>query len=104
MIQLPFPSTVEPQLRNNTILTITTVVRKIQKNDGQTGSCAWTRGGGGARWTGCQGWYIYLGREVGFVGGGTCKTPTTASAVDGTLMAREWGWYISCHMHTEYLK
>ena len=52
MIQLPFPSTIEAQPRNVTFLTIQTVVRKIQKNDGQTGSCAWTRqcldrGGGG---------------------------------------------------------
>ena len=43
MIQLPFPSTIEAQPRNVTFLTIKTVVRKIQKNDGQVGSCAWTR-------------------------------------------------------------
>ena len=54
MIQLPFPSTIEAQPRNVTFLTIKTVVRKIQKNDGQTGSCVWTRqcldkGGGGHR-------------------------------------------------------
>ena len=54
MMQLPFPSTIEPQLCNDTFLTIKTVVRKIQKNDGQTGSCAWTRqcldkGGGGCQ-------------------------------------------------------
>ena len=64
MTQLPFPSTIEAQprnvtfltmkIRNVTFLTIKIVVRKIQKNDGQTGSCAWTRqcldkGGGGGR-------------------------------------------------------
>ena len=43
MIQLPFPSTIEAQTRNVTFLTIKSVVRKIQKIDGQTGSCAWTR-------------------------------------------------------------
>ena len=43
MIQLPFPFTIEAQPRNVTFLTIKTVVRKIQKNNGQTGSCAWTR-------------------------------------------------------------
>ena len=43
MTQLPFPSTIEAQPRNITFLTIKTMVRKIQKNDGQTGSCAWTR-------------------------------------------------------------
>ena len=52
MIQLPFPSTIEAQTRNITFLTIKIMVRKIQKNDDQTGSCAWTRqcldnGGGG---------------------------------------------------------
>ena len=52
MIQLPFPSTIEAQPCNVTFLTRNTVVRKIQKKDGQTGSCAWTRqcldkGGGG---------------------------------------------------------
>ena len=47
MIQLPFPSTIEAQPRNVTFLTIKTVVRKIQKSDGQMGSCAWTRGGVG---------------------------------------------------------
>ena len=42
--------------RNVTFLTIKTVVRKIHKNDGQTGSCAWTRqcldrgGGGVGKW------------------------------------------------------
>ena len=40
MIQLPFPSTIEVQPRNVAFLTIKTVVRKIHKNDGQTGSCA----------------------------------------------------------------
>ena len=48
MIQLPFPSAIEAQPCSVTFLTIKTMVRKIQKNDGQTGSCAWTRGGGGA--------------------------------------------------------
>ena len=43
MIQLPFPSTIEAQPRNVTFLTIKAVVRKIQKNDGQTGSGAWAR-------------------------------------------------------------
>ena len=38
-----FPFTIEAQPRNVTFLTIKTVVRKIPKNDGQTGSCAWTR-------------------------------------------------------------
>ena len=51
MIQLPFPSTTAAQPHNVTFLTKKTVVRKIQKNDGQMGSCAWTRqcldGGGG---------------------------------------------------------
>ena len=52
MTRPPFPSTTEAQPRNVTFLTMKTVVRKIQKNDGQTGSCAWTRqcfdqGGGG---------------------------------------------------------
>ena len=54
MIQLNFPSTIEAQTRTVTFLTIKSVVRKIQKNDDQTGSCAWTRqcldkgrGGGG---------------------------------------------------------
>ena len=41
MIQLPVPSTIEAQPHNVTFLTIKTVVRKIQKNDSQTGSCAW---------------------------------------------------------------
>ena len=43
MIQLPFPSIIEAQLRNVTFLTMKTVVRKIQKHNGQTDSCAWTR-------------------------------------------------------------
>ena len=43
MIQLPFPSTIKAQPRNVTFLTRKAVVRRIQKNDGQTGSCAWTR-------------------------------------------------------------
>ena len=43
MIQLPFPSTIEAQPRNITFKNIKTVVRKIQENYGQTGSCAWTR-------------------------------------------------------------
>ena len=52
MIQLPFPSTIEAQPCNIAFLTIKTVLRKIQKNEGQTSSCAWTRqcldkGGGG---------------------------------------------------------
>ena len=52
MIQLPFPSTIEAQPRNVTFLTIQFVSEKSRKNDGQTGSCAWTRqcldkGGGG---------------------------------------------------------
>jgi len=42
MIQLPFPSTIEAQPCSITFLTIKTVVREIQKNDGQMGSCAWT--------------------------------------------------------------
>ena len=46
MIQLPFPFTIEAQPHNITFLTIKTVVRKVQKNDGQTGSCSWTKGGG----------------------------------------------------------
>ena len=57
MTQLPVPSTIETQPRNVTFLTKKTVVRKIQKNDGQTDSCAWTRqcldGGGGVRTKGC---------------------------------------------------
>ena len=57
MTQLPFPSTIEAQPRNVTFLTTKTMVRKIQKNDGQTGSCAWTtqcldKGGGGHACTG----------------------------------------------------
>ena len=43
MMQLPFPSTMEAQAHSVTFLTIKTVVRKIQKNNSQTGSCAWTR-------------------------------------------------------------
>ena len=43
MIQLPFPYTIKAQPRNVTFLTIKTEVRKNQKNDGHTGSCAWTR-------------------------------------------------------------
>ena len=43
MTRLPFPSAIEAQPRNVTFLTMKTVVRKIQKNDGQTCSCAWTR-------------------------------------------------------------
>ena len=43
MIQLTFPSTIEAQTGNVTFLTIKSVVGKIQKNDGQTGSCALTR-------------------------------------------------------------
>ena len=61
MIQLPFPSTNEAQPCNATCLTMQSVVRQIQKNDGQTGSSAWTRqcldkrgGGGGAQ--GLGGW------------------------------------------------
>ena len=42
MIQLSCPCTIDAQTRNVTLLTIS-VVRKIQKHDGQTGSCAWTR-------------------------------------------------------------
>ena len=54
MIQLSFPSTIKAQPRSVTFLIIKTVVRKIQKNDSQTGSCAWTRqcldkGGGGVQ-------------------------------------------------------
>ena len=43
MIQLPFPSTIEAQTRNVTFLTVKSVGRKIQKNNGKTDSCAWTR-------------------------------------------------------------
>ena len=43
MIQLPCPCTIDAQTRNVTLLTIKSVVRKIQKHDGQMGSCAWTR-------------------------------------------------------------
>ena len=56
MIQPPFPSTIKAQTRNVRFLTIKTVVTKIQKNDGQTGSSAWTRQcfdkgvGGGGGW------------------------------------------------------
>ena len=46
MIRLPFPCKIEAQTRSVTLLTIKSVVRKIQKNDGQRGSCAWTKGGG----------------------------------------------------------
>ena len=46
------PPVIEAQPHNITNLTIKTAVRKIQKHDSQTGSCAWTRqrldkGGGG---------------------------------------------------------
>ena len=52
MIQLPFPSKLKAQPRNVTFWAIKTMVRKIQKTDGQTGSCAWRslcldNGGGG---------------------------------------------------------
>ena len=40
MMQPPFPSTSEAQLRNVPFLTIKTVVRKLHQNDGNTGSCA----------------------------------------------------------------
>ena len=52
MIKPSFPSTSKPQSHNVTFLTIKTVVRKFNQNDGNTGSCAWTKqclrkGGGG---------------------------------------------------------
>ena len=52
MIKPTFPSTSEAQSHNVKFLTIKTVVRKFHQNDGNTGSCAYTRqclrkGGGG---------------------------------------------------------
>ena len=62
----PFPSAIESQPRNVTFLTIKTVVRKIQKNNGhgQTGSCAWIRqcldkGGGGSICTRIHQYYCH---------------------------------------------
>ena len=53
-----FPSTVGTQSCSAKFLTMTTVVRKSQKNDGQTGSwcldkavLAQDGGGGGGQWT-----------------------------------------------------
>ena len=51
MIQQPFPSTIEPQTRTITFLTIRSVVKKIHEKRRSDGlMCldkAWTRGGGG---------------------------------------------------------
>ena len=40
MMKPTFPSTSKPQSHNVTFLTIKTVVRKFNHNDGNTGSCA----------------------------------------------------------------
>ena len=53
MIKPPFPYTSEAQSHNVTFLTTKTMVRKFHQNNGNTGSCAWTRqclrkGGGGS--------------------------------------------------------
>ena len=43
MIQAPFSSAIAAQPRHDTFLTTKAVVRENQENDGQTGSCAWTK-------------------------------------------------------------
>ena len=47
MTQPPFPSTITTRSPNNEVLTIKTTVRRNHQNNGHTGLCAWTRGGGG---------------------------------------------------------